>query len=200
MVPFLFFRNGGGPLCVCQALFYKKISALSVKHTTVCQSKDLIHRLPVFDIVINKIFRYVDIILCSRSTEPILIRCLLCAIIICRGNRKGIPGIYTILLCQKSQNHRNIVIFFYHRSSLILPDCCIGNNLPEQFSVFMQIRMGRIMGYYAGHTLANKLGISMQVPVKEEITSNNMAAIVREVSVGDRGYIVRKALYTFNGK
>ena len=51
------------PLCVCQALFYKKISALSVKHTTVCQSKDLIHRLPVFDIVINKIFRYVDIIL-----------------------------------------------------------------------------------------------------------------------------------------
>lgn len=54
-------------------------------------------------------------------------------------------------------------------------------------------RMGRIMGYYAGHTLANKLGISMQVPVKEEITSNNMAAIVREVSVGDRVYIVRKA-------
>ena len=53
----------GMPLCVCQALFYKKISALSVKHTTVCQSKDLIHRLPVFDIVINKIFRYVDIIL-----------------------------------------------------------------------------------------------------------------------------------------
>ena len=46
------------PLCVCQALFYKKISALSVKHTTVCQSKDLIHHLPVFDIVINKIFRY----------------------------------------------------------------------------------------------------------------------------------------------
>lgn len=53
----------GMPLCVCQALFYKKISALSVKHTTVCQSKNLIHRLPVFDIVINKIFRYVDIIL-----------------------------------------------------------------------------------------------------------------------------------------
>ena len=54
-------------------------------------------------------------------------------------------------------------------------------------------RMGRIMGYYAGHTLANKMGISVQVPVKEEITSNNMAAIVREVSVGNRVYIVRKA-------
>lgn len=54
-------------------------------------------------------------------------------------------------------------------------------------------RMGRIMGYYAGYTLANKMGISKQVPLKEEITSNNMAAIVREVSVGNRVYIVRKA-------
>lgn len=54
-------------------------------------------------------------------------------------------------------------------------------------------RMGRIMGYYAGHTLANKMGISVQVPFKEEISSNNMAAIVREVSVGNRTYVVRKA-------
>lgn len=54
-------------------------------------------------------------------------------------------------------------------------------------------RMGRIMGYYAGNTLANKMGISMQVPLKEEITSNNIAAIVREVSVGNRMYVVRKA-------
>lgn len=54
-------------------------------------------------------------------------------------------------------------------------------------------RMGRIMGYYAGHTLANKMGISVQVPIKEEIVSNNMAAIVREVSVGNRVYVVRRA-------
>ena len=54
-------------------------------------------------------------------------------------------------------------------------------------------QMGRIMGYYAGHTLANKMGISAQVPVKEKITSNNMAAIVREVSVGNRVYVIRKA-------
>lgn len=53
-------------------------------------------------------------------------------------------------------------------------------------------RLGRIMGYYAGHTLANKMGISAQVPLKEEITSNNMAAIVREVSLGDRVQVVRK--------
>lgn len=54
-------------------------------------------------------------------------------------------------------------------------------------------RMGRIMGYYAGHTLANKMGISVQVPLKEEITTNNMAAIVREVYVGNRVYVVRRA-------
>lgn len=54
-------------------------------------------------------------------------------------------------------------------------------------------RMGRIMGYYAGHTLANKMGISVQVPLKEEITTNNMTAIVREVYVGNRVYVVRRA-------
>lgn len=53
--------------------------------------------------------------------------------------------------------------------------------------------MGRIMGYYAGHTLANKMGIPVQVPLKEEITTNNMAAIVREVYVGNRVYVVRRA-------
>lgn len=33
----------------------------------------------------------------------------------------------------------------------------------------------------------------MQVPLKEEITTNNMAAIVREVYVGNRVYVVRRA-------
>ncbi len=60
-------------------------------------------------------------------------------------------------------------------------------------------RMGRIMGYYAGHTLANKMGISMQVPLKEEITTNNMAAIVREVYVGNRVYVVRRAPVDVHG-
>lgn len=54
-------------------------------------------------------------------------------------------------------------------------------------------RRGEIIGYYSGHTFANKLGLSTQVPVKEEMVSNNMAAIVREVEVGGRSYIVRKS-------
>jgi hypothetical protein len=49
-------------------------------------------------------------------------------------------------------------------------------------------------GFYAGHTLANYLGLSTQVPLKKEIVSNNMSAIVREVSVGGFTYVVRKPL------
>lgn len=54
-------------------------------------------------------------------------------------------------------------------------------------------RRGEVIGYYSGHTLANKLGLSTQVPVKEEMVSNNIAAIVREVKLGGRTYIVRKS-------
>ena len=51
-----------------------------------------------------------------------------------------------------------------------------------------------VEGYYTGHTFANQLGLSVQVPYKVEITSNNMAAKLREVSIGGRCFIVRKAV------
>lgn len=54
-------------------------------------------------------------------------------------------------------------------------------------------RRGRITGYYSGHTFANQLGLSVQVPHKVEIVSNNIAAKKREVSIGKRAFIVRKA-------
>lgn len=50
-----------------------------------------------------------------------------------------------------------------------------------------------VEGYYAGHTFANQIGLSAQVPRKVEIVSNNIAAKRREVSIGKRTYIVRKA-------
>lgn len=59
-------------------------------------------------------------------------------------------------------------------------------------------RRGQVLGYYGGNTLANQLGISMQVPVKEEIVSNNMSAIVREVEIGNRSFVVRKAKVKVN--
>ena len=50
-----------------------------------------------------------------------------------------------------------------------------------------------LLGYYSGGTFANQLGVSMQVPAKVEIVSNKMSAIVREISIGKRTFIVRSA-------
>lgn len=52
-------------------------------------------------------------------------------------------------------------------------------------------RNGKTFGYYSGNSFANKIGISTQVPYKVEITSNHMAAQVRELEIGKRTFIVR---------
>lgn len=54
-------------------------------------------------------------------------------------------------------------------------------------------RRGRVDGFYFGNAFANQIGISTQVPKKVEIVSNNIAAKVREVSIGKQIFIVRKA-------
>lgn len=59
-------------------------------------------------------------------------------------------------------------------------------------------RRGRIHGFYSGGAFANQLGISTQVPSKVEIVSNNIAAKIREVSIGKRIFIVRKAAVEVN--
>lgn len=64
---------------------------------------------------------------------------------------------------------------------------------PETVARYKYIsRNGKTDGYYSGGTFANIIGISMQVPMKKEIVSNNIAAIVREVSIGKQSFIVRK--------
>ena len=52
-------------------------------------------------------------------------------------------------------------------------------------------RQGQINGYYSGNTLANKIGITTQVPRQVEITSNHMAARVRQIELGSRKFIIR---------
>jgi predicted transcriptional regulator of viral defense system len=54
------------------------------------------------------------------------------------------------------------------------------------------LRKGRRIGFYSGYTLANRMGISMQVPFKEEITSNYAPAQVREISIKNRKYVLRR--------
>ena len=53
-------------------------------------------------------------------------------------------------------------------------------------------RRGRRVGFYSGYTLANRLGLSTQVPFKEEITSNYAPAQVREIHVKNRNYVLRR--------
>lgn len=53
-------------------------------------------------------------------------------------------------------------------------------------------RRGKRVGYYSGYTLANRMGLSMQVPNTEEITSNYAPAPVREMVIKNRKYILRR--------
>lgn len=53
-------------------------------------------------------------------------------------------------------------------------------------------RRGKRVGFYSGYTLANRLGLSTQVPFKEEITSNYAPAQVREISIKNKKYVLRR--------
>ena len=53
-------------------------------------------------------------------------------------------------------------------------------------------RNGKTDGFYSGSIFANLIGISLQVPMKKEIVSNRMAAIVREVIIGEQIFIIRR--------
>ena len=65
---------------------------------------------------------------------------------------------------------------------------------PETVATYKYIaRQGKVSGYYSGGTFANLIGISNQVPAKMEIVTNNSAAIVREVAIGNQRFIVRRS-------
>lgn len=55
-------------------------------------------------------------------------------------------------------------------------------------------RKGKRIGYYSGYTLANRMGLSTQVPFTEEITSNYAPASVRKLTIKNRKYIVRRPI------
>jgi len=55
-------------------------------------------------------------------------------------------------------------------------------------------RRGKRVGYYSGFTLANRMGLSTQVPFTVEITSNYAPAQVRELTIKNRKYVVRRPI------
>lgn len=54
------------------------------------------------------------------------------------------------------------------------------------------LRRGKRVGYYSGYTLANRMGLSTQMPFTIEITSNFAPALVREIMIKNRKYILRR--------
>ena len=56
------------------------------------------------------------------------------------------------------------------------------------------LRQGKRVGFYSGYTLANRLGLSTQMPFKEEIISNYAPALVREVEVTEENAYVLQFL------
>lgn len=59
------------------------------------------------------------------------------------------------------------------------------------FHKYVRRRRKRV-GYYSGYTLANRMGLSTQVPLTEEITSNFAPAQIRELTIKNRKYILRR--------
>ena len=65
---------------------------------------------------------------------------------------------------------------------------------PETIARYKYIsRNGKTDGYYSGNTFANMIGISTQVPMKKEIVSNNVAAIVKHILIGQQAFVLRKS-------
>ena len=60
------------------------------------------------------------------------------------------------------------------------------------------MRRGRRVGFYAGYTLANRMGLSTQVPFTEEIVSNYAPAMIREIKLKNRKYIIRRPSVEIN--
>ncbi|MDD6473671.1 MAG: DUF6088 family protein, partial [Bacteroidales bacterium] len=53
-------------------------------------------------------------------------------------------------------------------------------------------RNGQVNGYYSGHTFANLLGLTTQVPYTIEIVSNGASAKCREVSIKNQKIMLRR--------
>lgn len=81
-------------------------------------------------------------------------------------------------------------IYYFPKKSRIKGGVGLSADLVAQYKYIE--RNGKRIGFYSGHTLANYMGISTQVPSKKEIVSNNMSAIVREVEIGEFSYVIRR--------
>lgn len=83
-------------------------------------------------------------------------------------------------------------IYYFPKKSEIL-----GESIPAYSKVlehkFIE-NNSKIFGYYTGIYLLNKIGLTTQVPLRREITTNIETNIKRKVCIGDREVFLRKPL------
>lgn len=83
-------------------------------------------------------------------------------------------------------------IYYFPKSSEIL-----GESLPAYSKVLQRKFIKNnddIYGYYTGIYLLNMIGLTTQVPLKREITTNIETNIKRKINIGDREVFLRKPL------
>lgn len=81
-------------------------------------------------------------------------------------------------------------VYYLPKSSILGEKMSISTDTVALHKYIM--RRGKRIGYYSGYTLANRMGLSTQIPLREEITSNFAPASIRELTIKNRKYILRR--------
>ncbi len=93
----------------------------------------------------------------------------------------------------KIEAHSNGKFFIPKKSLLGLPAVISTDSVV----VSKYIKHGsEVIGYYSGLTFANQIGISLQVPMVQEIITNNSSASVRTIQLNKRNFQIRKPKVT----
>lgn len=93
-------------------------------------------------------------------------------------------------LCDKGQIERyDNGIYYLKAQSILKGAVTISATKVARYKYIS--RNGKVAGYYSGFTFANQIGLSTQVPFKQEIVSNSASAKCREISIGKLKFIIR---------
>lgn len=84
--------------------------------------------------------------------------------------------------------------YYFPKTTILGTSCRLSADTVAMYKYIM--RRGKRIGYYCGNTLLNRMGLSTQVPVVEEICSNLVTEKEQEILLNGRKYILRKPSVT----
>lgn len=95
----------------------------------------------------------------------------------------------------KLGKYKNGTFFLPKKSLLGLPPVVSTDNVVV--SKYIKHK-NNVLGYYSGHTFANQIGLSLQVPMIKEIVTNESKAITRTIVLNNRTFKIRRAKVPVN--